>query len=301
MRLPPQIDRNEFIRTIVERLSTYDVLSRRCEENADLKKTMAQYFWDQYFAKITNKGTRKLFFESGSTIAHLSSEFAARLSTPAGQQHLGQWHITTNNVLTYLHFALFLSIRVKIVPYGPPEDRYGATFGEIRLLPEAPPPTENEALIPQELEVVETIAALMREKLELELVLATTSGLELSPDSAFRGPHIGSYYNKLFKRAMLAARLPTVMFLDESKFMLPFKLGHCHAVCDPEMPFDELCRSFPFALCIGCGSKNRREEILETIRPLGFEHVDPEREYSGCWPLVAKNLLFTQFMGACGG
>ena len=293
--MPLEIYRNPFLGNIVDRLCTYDVLSGRCTENSLLKEAMAQYFWEQYFAKITYSKIRKLFFESGSTIAYLSSEFSTCLSTTAGQQHLTEWDITTNNALTLLDFVLSTNINISVFPYGPPEKRYGATFGGIRALPEAPPPTKNEKLIPQEKKVVDTIARSMR-KLGLQLLLATTSGLELSPDSALRGPHIGSYYNKLFKRALFTAGLPTVLFLDETKVKLPFKEGYCHAVCDPGMPFDELCQSLPFALCIGCSSKKKREELLEKIRPLGFVHVDPERKIRGCWPLIAKNSLFTEFI-----
>ncbi len=295
-RLPPEVAQNEFIRDIVRKLSTYNVLSRRCTENPLLKSSMAEYFWAQYFARITNMGTRQLFFESGSTVAYLSSAFSNWLSTPAGQQHLQDWKITTNNVLTYLDFVLSKSVWTELVPYGPPEERYGATFGDIALLPESPPPTKPETLEPEEKKATEAMARLLK-KLGLQLVLAATSGLELTPDSQFRGPHIGSYYNKLFKRAILSAGIPTVIFLDETKILKPFKVGYCHSVCDADMPFEQVCESLPLALCIGCGSAETREEMIEKIAPLGFEHVDPAREYSGCCPLMAKNQLFQEFIG----
>lgn len=293
-RLPKEIDDNEFIRNIVMQLSTYDVFSARCAQNALLKETMASYFWDQYEARITNLGIRRLFFESGSTIAYLSTEFKNRLSRPAGRKRIGEWKIRTNNISTYLDFVLSTTLRTTLVPYGPPERKYGATFGEITELPEAAFPTENKPLTREEEDAVHTIINVLKSPEEPSVFLMTSSALELSENSDFRGPHVGSYYNKLFKRAILGTQEPTVLFLDESKVPAEFRIGYCHAVCGPGMKFEEICRSLPLAFCVGCASCEGRNTIMGQLKQLGFGYVEPAREYKGCWPLIAKNQPFKE-------
>lgn len=210
---------------------------------------------------------------------------------------MNEWKIRTNNILTYLDFVLSVPVRTKLVPYGPPEKKYGATFGEITELSEAAPPTKNEPLTREEEDVVTTMADVLKSGGERVLLLAAASGIELSEDSGFRGPHIGSYYNKLFKRAILTTGLPVVLFVDESKVPAEFLVGKCHAVCGPDMEFEDVCKSVPLAFCVGCASREGRDAVIGQLKPLGFVYVDPAREYKGCWPLIATNRLFEEFIG----
>lgn len=64
-----------------------------------------------------------------------SSEFSKRLSTSAGQQVVNDFRIFTNNILTYLELVLTKNVDISLKPYGPPEKRYGATFGDLTKLP----------------------------------------------------------------------------------------------------------------------------------------------------------------------
>ena len=74
----------------------------------------------------------------------------------------------------------------------------------------------------------------------LSLFLATASGVELDPKSPFQGPHVGSYHNRLFKRAILSNSQyhPVILFLDEDKVPSAFIPGKCYSVCDPDFSWD---------------------------------------------------------------
>lgn len=292
-RLGEDIHRNKFIRKIVNKLNEYHILSERCTDREPLaKEVMASYFWDYYLAKIVELGIKNLFFESGSTIVYLSTEFSSRLEEPAGGKLISEWRIFTNNILTYLEFVLFRNIHVDLVPFGPPDETYGATFGEIASLVKYPPPEEPRKLTKAEKEAVEKLANQLLPDKDTSLFLATASGIDLDKNSTFPGPHVGSYYNKLVKRAILSANCPVVLFLDESKVPYPFIVGRCFPVCDPDKTWDEVCKSVPLALCIGTSTQEKREEVIKEIEPFGFNPITIAREYKKHWPLMASNNLF---------
>jgi hypothetical protein len=303
-RLPVDVDKNPFIRGIVGKLSEYDTLSRRVtQESPDLKAGMADYFWDRYLAKLMHLGYWRLFFESGSTIAYLSAAFANRLLTPYGHRYRDQWKIRTNNILTYLQFVLWHNISVDLYPYGPPEKKYGATFGRITNLVTCPPPGPDDVLTltKEESTTVRYMASRLLPESEPSLFLITASALELDTSSPFEGPHVGSYYNRLFKRAVLAnaRHHPVVMFLDEGKVPNPFKVGHCHPVCDRDLPWSEARAAVPLALLVGASSAERRDEIVALLKPLGLDPLDPitPDPYGACFPLVAANASFHKLFG----
>lgn len=296
IRLPEIIAKNKLMQDIVARLGDYSVLAQRMATNPELKEGAARCFWDHYHAKLCDLEIHDLFFESGSSITALATDFERRLRTQAGRATLDAWRIKTNNIIAFLHFALNSKVRVTLTPYGPPETRYGATFGDIANLVEAPAPTENKALTHKEQEIVDKIAGQLLPRYATSLFLATTSALDLSLDSQFRGPHVGSYYNKLFKRAIFTANLPIVLFLDESKVPASFEVGHCHPVCGPGMEWERVCDSNPVAFCVGARTEGGRDHIADLLRPLGFDYRDPVGKYDGCWPLIVKNALFTKYL-----
>jgi hypothetical protein len=239
---------NPFMREIVEQLKHYDVLSERILEQSDLKAGVARFFWDQCLAQIIDSKYFHLFFESSSTIAYVSSEFNSRLSTMAGQKHLGDWVIRTNNILTYLLISLTRNVELQFMPYGPPEAKYGATFGPIGELTTypAPGPLELPKAAKRALQEVQEKFSKLPEN---TLILATASGLDLK-DQVWQGPHVGSYHNQLFKRVLLQAGRPVVLFLDETKVRLPFNPEHCFLVCEPQRPWRRICEETPLAVCV---------------------------------------------------
>jgi Domain of unknown function (DUF4062) len=298
------VGNNPFLRDIIDRLKGYSVLADRCTKHSHLKRGMAAYFRHQCLASIIDSGFRDLFFESGSTVAYLSAEFSRWLSTQTGQKYFEEWHIRTNNILTYLHFVLTKNIKLELFPYGPPERRYGATFGDIAKLPRYPAPGRWELPASAQAAVEEMADSLTRNS-RRTLFLATASGLDLDKETPI-GPHVGDYFNKLFKRAIFSTKCPVVLFLDEWKLSEPYNNLHCFPVCDSSMSWQELCESVPLALCIGTESAVKRAQIIDQIGPFGFEHVDPidpmnpEKKYEGCWPLLASNRLFGEHIETLG-
>lgn len=110
------------------------------------------------------------------------------------------------------------------------------------------------------------------------------------------GPHVGDYYNKLFKRALLETKLPLVLFIDGKKLKVRFDSGHCFSVCDKDLEWVSVCKKHPLALCIGTINKKDRKEIIKKIIKLGFETInpfDPTRNY-GCEPILASNKKFKE-------
>jgi len=303
-RLPREIDQNEFMQRIVKRLCRFDVLSKRCtNENPSQKKAMATYFWDRYLARLTDSKIRRIFFESGSTIAYLSQEFENRLESPCGQKHQHDWQISTNNILTYLQLVLFKNLHLQLLPYGPPELKYGATFGKLTELPGYPPPNtpEENTITSSALKEVDKLAKDLSDN-KPKIFLATASGLELDEKSGFLGFHVGSYYNRLFKLSIFrnTNKHPVVVFLDDSKVGRSFKVGHCHPISyvnEDQMTWESICQDIPLALCIGAKSEKKWHEYAATLKKYGFKHAEPlETDDNKCFPLIIKNDKFEQYI-----
>jgi len=291
------VGKNRFIKNIILRLKEYDVLAQRITENAPLKLGSAAYFWDQCSAEIIESEYFHLFFESGSTIAYLSSEFLNRLSEPQWRSVIARLQIKTNNILTYLETVLTTNIKIEIRPYGPPERSYGATFRDLTKLPKhsapGPMPLKSDAI-----EAIDEMANTLKSKGGKMMFLATASGLNIDQTEYPIGYHVGSYYNKLFKRAMVKAGSPMVLFIDAKKFQKPFNPAHCYSVFGNDLPWEDICASHPLALCVGAADKGEREFIIEKIMAFGFTYIDTldEPEKYGCWPLIARNVLFNNIL-----
>ncbi|MEW6609511.1 MAG: DUF4062 domain-containing protein [bacterium] len=297
------ITKDPFIRGIIEKLKTFDLLTKRSTTmNPDLKRGMASYFWDRCFAEIIDLGIKDLFFESGSTIAYLSSEFSERLTTPAGQEVISELRIKTNNILTYLELVLTRNIQIELRPYGSPEKRFGATFGDLTRLPEYRTPPEPDPLGKKAKEAVQKMSEHIKEGSKKLLLFATASGLNIDKDSQFPlGPHVGSYYNKLFKRALFTTGCPIVLFIDATKIEeIPFNPQHCFSVCDSEISWESVCNKIPLALCIGAKDESQRERIITQVKQYGFVFIDPvdptkQEEYS-CYPILARNEKYNSIL-----
>ena len=218
--LEEAVSTNPFFRKFVAELSKFDILSDRIVRKVpELKTSIAKFFWDQYLGQMIESGIGRFFFESGSSIAFLSDQFMRAL-------HDEQWlkeqspklELHTNNILTYIDFTLSEAIRIELFPYGSPEKKYGATFGRLTSLPKLQPPKSPRKLTRTASEIVTEMTEWITSRYKNNgVILMTASGLEVSSESPFYGPHVGSYYNMLFKKALLSAACPTVMFLDDKE------------------------------------------------------------------------------------
>lgn len=117
----------------------------------------------------------------------------------------------------------------------------------------------------------------------------------------FPGPHTGSFYNMLVKRALLKQSCPKVLFLDEYKWDLDFIPGACFAVCDGDFPWSEVVGGTPLAIAVGASSRTRLDEIERELVRLRFSDVyrthPADGEETPAYSLIAANQLFTEQMG----
>ncbi|TEU18886.1 MAG: DUF4062 domain-containing protein [Anaerolineales bacterium] len=178
---------NPFFKRFVDRLNAFDVLSMRTISKVPhLKRAIADYFLDQYLGRMIESGVRNLFFESGSSIAFLSEAFIERLREDWMLEVYRDLNIQTNNILTHLDFVLSEYIRIEMYPYGPPEAKYGATFGPLTTIPRREPPTRPRLLSKKAREVVGEIRARLTKRYKDHgVILMTASGIELSEESGF--------------------------------------------------------------------------------------------------------------------
>jgi len=287
------VSENPFFQRFVDRLNAFDVLSDRCVSKVPhLKRAIANFFLDMYLARIIDAGVRNLFFESGSSIAFLSEAFVKRLLEDWMRKVSPDLRIQTNNILTYLDFVLSERIQVELYPYGPPEKKYGATFGPLTAVPEREYPTHPRLLSKAAREAIEEICDwLIKHYKDRGIILMAASGVDLSKESEFPGLHVGSYYNKLFKRAILAAACPTIIFLDETKMPQEFKIGKCFSVCDEEMTWSSVCQTNPLAIAVATSTKEKAKELERLSSELTLCHVEAKYEDT-CCTLIASNEHF---------
>jgi hypothetical protein len=292
------VSANPFFRRFATRLNRFGKLSKRTLLQQQLKRAIARHFWQLYLPTIALFGTSRLFFESGSSIAYVSEEFIRFVGEARwGRDLCKQLKIATNNILTFLDFALIEPssdpFNVILQPKGPFEPSYGATFGELAEAVELPYPTEPEALHANAKPHVEKVIAELRAFFDASgFILMTASGVDLDETSHFCGPHVGSYYNKLIKRCLLEIRIPTIMFLDEAKFPYPFKMGQCHPVCGPDFHWEKVREEVPLALALAVDNRETKAKALSQLQSLGFEPQGPVVEEEGIWPLIVSNQEF---------
>jgi hypothetical protein len=277
------VERNRFLRNIVERLNKFEKLTDRCvNRNPELKQKMARFFWRHLHGELVNKDVCNLFFESGSTIVYLAEEFIRHCNANHGP--LNEWTIKTNNIITFLNFVLFERVDIVLSPYGPPDNEYGATFGALQLPDVDPPADEAEdwRLEPKTVVAVEKQASELLPLNAPSLILATASGLEVDGKHRYPGLHVGSFQNMLFKRAIVKSLHPVVFFLDEEKISSvspkgKFEYKKCYPVFDDAKVWESVLASAPIAFCIGFQSAEKLKEIKGFFERKGFrQKIDQE-------------------------
>lgn len=282
LKLRQEIDKNEFLREVILKINEYTALSDRYVQNDALKRAMGRFFWENFSAEIIDANIRNVFFESGSTIAYLSGEFRNYLQRADGRKHLHEWKLTTNNIITYLQFVLFASLHIDLRPDGPPEEIYGASFGDIAEIGRYRKPTsavdQYQQLSLSDRNIVDRTVASLVPQDHASLFLCTSSGLELREDAPFLGLHVGSFHNKLFKQAILGTSVPIVYFLDASKISAVsqrgnFHLNKCYPVCDSRNEWDYARTKQPIAFCIGFESESDSIKVESAFEEIGFPEV----------------------------
>ena len=273
------IDTNEGLASFYcQRINSWKTLVGRTSENQELKQISADYFHRLILTRILSAGVTNLFFESGSSIAILARMFRKFIKAHRGIELFPKLSVETNNILACLEFELFGSIPVTLYPPGPPEDKYGATFGSLQEMLPLPPPTKTSPATIFPAKAMEPMRKHFKERFSKNgVVFMSASGLELNPDGGFQGPHVGSYPNMLFKRILLEAGCPTVMFLDQTKIEHDaFREGTCYPVCDEVLPWARVCTAIPFALVIGANHFDMLKSSLDQLANMGltFHKID---------------------------
>ncbi len=309
--LSESVSKNPFFQDFVKRLDKFDTLTLRVGARPLLKERIAHYFLEQHLGWMIQKGVRSFFFESGSTIAFLSQAFVSALHDEEWMRNVSnELKIHTNNIITYLDLGLSERIHVELYPYGPPEKKYGATFGPLTSLTKLPTVkvlenlrrTSNGSNIGRNREGIRERWEEEVEKLERwfsthyrrhAVIFMTASGLETNPDSPYYGPHVGSYYNMLFKRSILESGCPAVMFLDEEKILSkPFDNNQCYPLCGGSINWGTICESTPFAVAAPCTSEESVQKIIKVFAQLGMTRVEKTSSEDKIYLLVVSNDRF---------
>jgi hypothetical protein len=295
------VGQTDIMRDIVMQLNQYDKLARRVNEQSTLKRDLAIYFWRRFAAPIFRSGYRDLFFESGSTLAYLSSELlnfmknneAMLVTTANADQRL---RVRTNNILTYLSYVLLSQVKTSLVPHGPPDTKYGATYGEFAIhfsdeIAPSPSSVRTKDILPEERKVIDRvrIEALIGgdSSPKKQLFFAAASGLELvNEDPLFQGPHVGNYRNMLLKRAIYETGCPVILFLDETKIDRNFEPNRCYSVMTKGMPWSKIYSDNPIAVCFAAASIEAFSTIAERLLAIKFlpaydRHEEFQRQSSG--------------------
>jgi hypothetical protein len=279
--------RSPFLRRLDSRISRFATLHSRFSDNAYLKRKAAEFFLDQYLDLIIEARLPRWFFESGSSIATLTECLTARLPK-AGLENT---RFETNNFLSYLEFILNQQPQVSLYPPGTPDDKYGGTFGDLRSLRSTPVgshPIRGEAY-----ELVKVIKQHFAEQYgELGLIFGATSGIDFEPRHCHPGPHVGSYENMLFKRALLESNTPLVLFLDEDKLPRPALSDVCYSVCDEDFPWEYACRNTPLALACAFRTESNADKVIRRLEKIGLGDVVRGRQGEAPFPVIAANTLF---------
>lgn len=284
-----QCVRNPFWRKFAARVNQWATLDWRFNTNAPLKKAAAEFFLDYYLDTISKSFLNRIFFESGSSIAFLSESFAARLDQGVKWDGLT---IETNNILSYVEFVLTGKNRpITLYPSGAPEMKYGGIFGELMDL--SVPPGGAYPIVGDAREITERLSNHFSEQYtELGLILAAISGLDLDKGWEDVGPHVGSYHNMLFKRALLRSGAPVVLFLDEDKLRRQYVPDQCFSVCDKDFKWSYVCSSVPLALVCAFRSQESASLFLPKFHRLGLNHIESGRHGEVPCPLIASNDAF---------
>ncbi len=277
--------RNQIIRDVVQRLVQFETIEQRLASEADKKLVLAKAFADLYGDHIQNKYER-VFLESGSTITYVAKALAEHLPHQGHCSVLTE--VITNNVFAYLHLWLCSGILCYPVPAGPPDNKYGATYGELTNR-RREPDYSLSPLKSYDPEAPEIINHLCKEVFgndnnKKTLILAAISSIQLTGEinavtidsdgkesklesdnsiskqlTNCRGFHVGSYENRLFKRSYYLSNYPSIVFVHDDKIDSKIVVGKCHFLFDLEYQWDTFASAYPLSIWIACTQTSYRD------------------------------------------
>lgn len=248
-----EIERNPFLKRILHTIYGFSKLATRLNKESEIKRLMGRGFWEIMLGRFKREGYKNLFFESGSTLSFISHEFEKIIRDSYDNTDL---KITTNNAMVLVQYLLHTHIDVIPKPAGAPEDRYGAMLNDVLVRANENFPSFPRSLFPAEKAAVEKT----NEKTK-RIYLTTATGLDLENENLkFRGPHVGSHPNMLYKRAIFEIRQSKVLFLDISKFEKAFMIGQCFPVFNLDFKWQDVSKKCMLAICIGLHFKKEEGE-----------------------------------------
>ena len=195
------------------------------------------------------------------------------------------------------------------------EETFGACYGglERNLHDDAPdyrlPPLNEDAK--KEIDKLKNANFTLSDQNGPKILLGAASGLQISEKYTLKfdpklekdeiklltdqlkyckGPHVGSYHNKVFKRFMYETGLPLVIFITGDKIDCEIEVGHCHFILDSEFTWEEFYTEYPLAFCIGCSNKNK-SKYIQMFKNLNFNIIDENSGYP-ITAFIAQNDAF---------
>ncbi len=285
---------NQFILDAATNLNQFKRLDQRCTENVPEKNACANFFRER-FGNVIEKGNLKLFFDSGSTPAFVAKEIGqmiARRRSVAGP-HISTNQFYTNNILAFLQLWLNDGIPISMLPSSPPSDPYGASFGILEELVDAKRRPEYSRQ-PLDQNSANAVGKLTKEFMKILannrcLIIGETSGIQLSEKHIISqsegteltsevekqvgqcfGFHMGSVYDKLFKRALYKTNFPVIIVTASNKIDISMDIGHCHFLFDKKYTWEDFYKNHALAFCVGCKG-NEMKSTGNHFASLGFK------------------------------
>jgi hypothetical protein len=305
---------NEILRETIQHLGQFKFVDPRLSMAREKKLALAKAFCQLHRNHIREKW-KKIFIESGSTLAYLAKEISGDLPKTRDDHK-----VVTNNSLAYLYLWLCSGVLCHPEPEGPPDSKYGGMFGSLTDRDRAPdynlPHLEQydgdgEKLIS---DMKATIFGATDDN-KYSILLAAASGLQLSdkitpldPDGKpytgdpailellkqCDGFHGGSYQNRLFKRCMYLSNIPAFVFMHDEKIDCPIRVGICHFLFDEGHSWKQFIENYPLSIWIACESttvREIREKMVKNLR-LGDWKVAVYSEASRIPIIIAHNASF---------
>ena len=283
---------------ITEVMKAFDELEEKLAIAPQSKASIASAFCALKSAEL--REYKQLFLESGSTIAMIARDLADGGHLRGGAAALP--HVRTNNAFAYLYLWLCKKIFCEPVPPGPADGRFGGMYGDLTGRDRATD-YEGRALPAADRKLVDHVKG----QVFMDganpgdcLILAASSGLQLNDDIEAgrmeekgwvpcgdkdqrtieqlrkngRGFHVGSYYNKLFKRSLYGTGQPTIVFIHDDKINCRIDVRRCQFVCDTPDEWRAMMETYPLSIWIACTGDNYQTVItnLEQNLDVGEWH-----------------------------